>query len=46
MPEYERLLIFRALRPDRLTAAMSKFVQNIVGKKYVTSIPFELERSY
>lgn len=33
MPEFERLLLFRALRPDRLTAAMKKFVANVLGPK-------------
>jgi len=33
MPEFERLLLFRALRPDRLTAAMKKFVTNVIGSK-------------
>jgi dynein heavy chain len=33
MPEFERLLLFRALRPDRLTAAMKKFVTNVIGAK-------------
>jgi hypothetical protein len=34
MPEFERLLLFRALRPDRLTAAMKKFVTNVIGAKW------------
>lgn len=46
MPEFDRLLLFHALRPDRLTAAMSKFVANTMGKEYVTSQPFNLERSF
>lgn len=46
MPEFERLLLFRALRPDRLTAAMRKFVTNIIGAQYVTSQPYDLERSF
>lgn len=33
MPEFERLLLFRALRPDRLTAAMKRFVTNVIGAK-------------
>jgi dynein heavy chain len=33
MPEFERLLLFRTLRPDRLTAAMKKFVTNVIGAK-------------
>lgn len=46
MPEFERLLIFRALRPDRLTAAMAKFVTNTIGAQYTRSMPFDLERSF
>ena len=46
MPEFDRLLLFRALRPDRLTAAMARFVANILGAQYITSQPFDLERSF
>lgn len=46
MPEFDRLLLFRALRPDRLTAAMKKFVTNMIGAKFVTSQPFDLEHSF
>lgn len=43
MTEFDRLLIFRALRPDRLTIAMRNFVGGVLGKEYVTSRPFDLE---
>jgi hypothetical protein len=46
MPEFDRLLLFRALRPDRLTAAMGRFVTNTIGSRYITSQPFDLERSF
>lgn len=46
MPAFEKLLIIRTLRPDRLTAAMSRFVSNTLGKHYVTAKPFDLERSF
>ena len=46
MPEFDRLLLFRALRPDRLTAAMRKFVTNVLGPRYVVSQPYDLARSY
>lgn len=46
MGEFERLLLFRALRPDRLTAAMAYFVTNTIGKEYVMSQPFDLEVSF
>jgi len=44
-PEFERLLLFRALRPDRLTAAMRTFVAKVIGEVYVVSQAFDLERS-
>lgn len=43
MAEFDRLLIFRALRPDRLTVAMRSFVAGVLGKEYITSRPFDLE---
>jgi len=46
MSEFDRLLLFRALRPDRLTAAMAKFVTNVIGSRYVSSAAFDLERSF
>ena len=46
LPLLDRLLIIRTLRPDRLTAAMSRFVSNTLGKHYVTAMPFDLERSF
>ena len=46
LPMLDRLLIIRTLRPDRLTAAMSRFVSNTLGKHYVTAMPFDLERSF
>ena len=44
-PEFDRLLLFRALRPDRLTAAMRMFVARVIGEKYVTSYSFDLQKS-
>ncbi|MEW5311809.1 MAG: hypothetical protein WDW38_003494 [Sanguina aurantia] len=46
MPEFDRLMLFRALRPDRLTSAMTRFVQNMIGAKYVASQSYDLERSF
>lgn len=42
LPEFERLLLFKVLRPDRLTAAMRNFVTSTMGKEYTTSQPFNL----
>ena len=46
LPEFEKLLLMRALRLDRMNEAMSAYVKNIIGQKYVTSQPFNLKRSY
>lgn len=45
MGEFDRLLLFRALRPDRLTAAMRTFVAKIIGERYVVSQAYNLKRS-
>ena len=45
-PELNRLLLLRAVRPDRLNLAMSRFVTGQLGAKYVTSNADDLERSY
>lgn len=46
MPEMDRLVIVKTLRPDRLTAALSRFVAATIGKQYITSVSFSLERSF
>ena len=46
MPELDRIIFVRTLRPDRLTAALSRFVAGNIGQQYVTSQPFSLERSF
>ena len=43
MTEFDRLLLFRAVRPDRLTMAMRRFVAGVLGIEYTTSRPFDLE---
>ena len=46
MPELDRLVIVKTLRPERLTEALSKFVAAAIGQGYITSQPFSLERSF
>ena len=46
LSEFEKLLLTRALRLDRMNEALSSYVTNVIGKKYVTSVPFDLWRSY
>lgn len=46
MSDFDQLLLFRALRPDRLTAAMSTFVRTVIDVKFTQSVAFNLERSF
>jgi dynein heavy chain, axonemal len=46
MSDFDQLLLFRALRPDRLTSAMSRFVRTVIDAKFTQSVPFNLERSF
>ncbi|KAL9650835.1 hypothetical protein ABK040_001885 [Willaertia magna] len=43
---FQKLLIIRCLRPDRLTMAVTAFVSDKIGEKYVKDIPVDLEVSY
>jgi dynein heavy chain, axonemal len=46
MSDFDQLLLYRALRPDRLTSAMSQFVSTVIDVRFTQSVPFNLERSY
>ncbi|XP_066569884.1 dynein axonemal heavy chain 8 [Amia ocellicauda] len=39
----QRLLVIRAIRSDRLTQAASLYISSVLGKKYVTEIPSDLQ---
>jgi dynein heavy chain, axonemal len=43
---FQRLLLLRAMRPDRLTGALTKFIEEQLGAKYVNTPPFEIFKSY
>lgn len=46
MSDFDQLLLFRALRPDRLTSAMSRFCATVIDPAFTRSVPFDLDRSY
>lgn len=43
---FQKLLIIRVLRPDKLTLAISEFVEKIMGRKYITPPPFDIGKSF
>ena len=46
LPGFERLLVIRALRPDRTTLAVAMWVRDVLGAKYGEAIPFDLPLSF
>jgi len=43
---FSRLCILRALRPDRITFAVSNFVNEKIGKEFITVPKFNMESIY
>lgn len=43
---FHRLLLLRALRPDRLTNALREYVQINMGIDYIESPPFDVVKTY
>jgi len=43
---FHRLILLRVLRPDRLPAALNKFVEENLGHEFVEQQPFDMEATY
>lgn len=43
---FRKLLLIRALRPDKMVPCVSKFIVDFIGEKYVTPPAFELANIY
>jgi dynein heavy chain len=43
---FHRLLILRAMRPDRLSGALQQFVQENLGEEFVEQTPFDVFTTY
>ncbi len=43
---FERLLLLRAMRPDRLLSALKTFVMTNLGSEYVQEEPFSMKATY
>jgi dynein heavy chain len=46
VPKFIHLMLLRAMRPDRVTTALSEFVATNLGPSFVTQPPFSLESIY
>lgn len=43
---FQRLILLRAMRPDRVTNALRTFILDSLGEEYVTQPPFNMEATY
>lgn len=43
---FDRLILLRAMRPDRLMKALSTFIGDTMGKEYVSQKPFNMKDTY
>lgn len=46
LPGFQRLLVLRALRPDRMVLALQLWVGETLGNEYRNAIPFNLATSF
>ncbi|XP_067448608.1 dynein axonemal heavy chain 12 [Thunnus thynnus] len=44
--ELQKMIVVRALRPDKMVPAVTKYVTGKLGKKFVQPPPFDLSKSY
>ncbi|GBP22697.1 Dynein heavy chain 12, axonemal [Eumeta japonica] len=46
LTSFQRLLVVRVLRSDKLTIAISEFVDKTMGRKYITPPPLDISKAY
>jgi dynein heavy chain len=44
--EFEKLILLRAMRPDRVTALLSQWIANQMGRNYVEQAPFDMVAAF
>ena len=43
---FDRLILLRVMRPDRVTTALGSWIEEAMGKEYVTQKPFDMALTY
>ena len=46
LDEFQKLLILRALRPDKMNGALQDFICNSIGKEFIEPPPFDLAETF
>jgi len=44
--EFQKLLVIRALRPDRMVNAITQFIANQIGEKYTYDVTFTMKETF
>ena len=44
--QFDRLILLRAMRPDRVTTALRAWIEEVMGKDYVFQKPFDMASTY
>ena len=43
---FSKLLVLRAMRPDRVTAELSAFIGDVLGSTFISQPPFDMEKTF
>lgn len=43
---FDRLILLHVMRPDRVTTALKSWIEEVMGKEYVTQKPFDMALTY
>ncbi|XP_072525468.1 dynein axonemal heavy chain 12 isoform X2 [Salminus brasiliensis] len=46
LSDFQKMIIYRCLRPDKIEPAITNYVADKLGKKFVEPPPFDLSKSY
>jgi dynein heavy chain, axonemal len=46
LSSFDRLIVLRAMRPDRVTTALKAWIEEIMGKEYVFQKPFDMAATF
>ena len=46
LSNFDRLILLRAMRPDRVTTALRSWIEEMMGKEYVFQKPFDMVATF
>lgn len=46
LSSFDRLIVLRAMRPDRVTTALKSWIEDMMGKDYVFQAPFDMTATF